>query len=222
MSWRTRACAIAGGAACAFVVAAVFLSRPPEWWRPSGRADADAVSRGETLENALVTETHRVRDPGSAWSVKLRDADVNAWLATRLPKWLAHAGTDEAPRSAVRFVDGAIEIGVEVPGLASVGIARLEPTIVGGRLQLDRSRARLGTLPLPMSAEWFLTDAVEALRGPDVPAEAKLVGQLLGGESVEPRFRLSDGRGLVLQDLWLAEGELRLEFATVGPRGEGR
>ncbi|MBL9147724.1 MAG: hypothetical protein JNM94_03435 [Phycisphaerae bacterium] len=211
---RRRAVAVTVGVAIAAGVMGYVLSRPPAWWNPPSRVDPVAVVAGEKLENACVTEVHRVRPRGESWAVRVRDDDVNAWIATRLPKWLEHSGTVDAPQAMVRFRPDRIEIGARVEGVPSVSVLRCSPRMENGRLRLDGLRTRLGDLPLPFVHGILTRELAAALESPDAPDELRALAALLAGEAAAPRFSLGDGRIVELRNIEVDEGELRLEFVT--------
>jgi len=69
---------------------AVALARmTPAWWSPTARDAAGALDTARALEQGIASETTKVRGEGvQPWSVRVRAADVNAWLGARLPQWL--------------------------------------------------------------------------------------------------------------------------------------
>jgi hypothetical protein len=211
---RRRAMAVGVGVLIAAVAMAYVLSRPPRWWNPPARSNPAAIAAGETLENATVTEVHRVRAADEPWSVRVRDSDVNAWLATRLPKWVEHAGSGDSPQAMVRFRPGSIDVAARVDGLPSVGVLRCSPRIDDGALRLDVVRARLGELPVPFLRGMLIGPLEDALRDPEAPDEVRMLATLLAGEAVTPRFSLGDGRLIELRAVEVDDGELRLEFVT--------
>ena len=52
----------------------------------------DAVARGEAFEQALAAALTRVRPAGEEWAIAIDPDDINAWLATRLAKWVERQG----------------------------------------------------------------------------------------------------------------------------------
>ncbi len=78
---------VAGVAAVAALVLRAALA-PPAWYAPPTADDAEAVRLAERVEYRLAEELQRVRPTAEPWSVRLTDAQVNAWLALRLPAWV--------------------------------------------------------------------------------------------------------------------------------------
>jgi hypothetical protein len=138
--------------------AAWMLARqPPTWWSPPAADDAGAMALAESLERRLMEEISRVRPDESPWAVRLSEAQLNAWLALRLPRWIAHAGERVRVESQVHLVDGGIEIAVrpldeaggDEPSRASIGVLRLVPELRDGALVLGIGSAGIGRLSLP-------------------------------------------------------------------------
>jgi hypothetical protein len=191
------------------LVAAIALAAMPPAERPTLPADAEA--RGAAFEQAIVAAVTKVRagDEGGGargeaeWAIAIDPADINAWLATRLPKWVAHddALAPVASASAVRLaaVDGAIAIEDRLgPFVASV---RLVPRVEAGRLALDFATPRIGRLPVPGAASGL----ARAVRS-----------QLEASEShTSVRFRLVDGRTVELREVSCSAGRIALGFATI-------
>jgi hypothetical protein len=191
--------ALVAGAA----VACVFLAAMPPAARP--RLPLDAVARGEAFEQALAAALTRVRPAGEEWAIAIDPDDINAWLATRLAKWVEHdpalAGLASARSARVASVRGALvlEDADRAPGGAVLSLP-VEPSLVDGRLRLDIGLARIGRLPVPGAAT----------------ALAALLRDGLDGLAAGPaHIRLGDGRRVELRDIACEPGELRLLFATL-------
>ncbi|MDI1288345.1 MAG: hypothetical protein PSX37_00135, partial [bacterium] len=120
------------------LVIAALAKLDPSWW-PSPSADAQATAnQAEALENAALAQASLVRnaDPDATngawfsepWSVAISESDANAWLESRLPRWLEnrYAGAEWAkPLSEVRvrFREGAVDVGARLGTAASSRIA---------------------------------------------------------------------------------------------------
>lgn len=180
----------------------------------------DAVARGEALERALAAAVTKVRDPaGETWAIAIDPADVNAWLATRLPKWIAHdpslAPFERATTVRISAADGALIVdapmGPEAIGL--VGTLRLPVALEDSpdaKLMLDIGAARIGLLPVPISdAGW---EAAGALADELARFEARYP---------ERRFRLADGRLVEVRAISCEEGRIKIRFATLPAAASG-
>jgi hypothetical protein len=200
------------------LVATLALAAMPPAERPTLPADAEA--RGAAFEQAIVAAVTKVRTGGDGgesvaapaeaeWAIAIDPADINAWLATRLPKWIAHDDTlaPLAPASAVRIaaVDGAIAIEDSLgPFVASV---RLVPRVEAGRLALDFATPRIGRLPVPGAASGLARAVRSQLEASESHASA--------------RFRLLDGRTVELREVSCEPGRLALGFATIRAESRG-
>ena len=182
---------------------------------PTGRPTLppDAVIRGEALEQALVAAVTKVRDPaGEEWAIAIDPADINAWLATRLPKWAAHDPEFEpfAAASAVRIgsEDGAVTletpIGPAALGLVATVQMPLELAEGEERLFVDIGGVRIGRLPIPLAEAGF-------------DSAGKFLDELQRLEARHPgrRFRLGDGRCIEVRAISCEEGRIKIRFATL-------
>lgn len=185
------------GAAIALVSAipiALFLAAMP----PATRASLpdDATARGEAFEQALVAALTRIRPAGEEWAIAIDPADLNAWLATRLPQWIAHdpelAALAPATTLRVAALDGTliIEDSARAPGDAVISLP-VTPSLADGRLHLDIGLARIGRLPVPLAGSALATLLRESLdRLAAGPAEIPLADRRrveLRALSCEPR-----------------------------------
>ncbi len=166
----------------------------------------DATVRGEALEQAFAAAITKVREPHSEWSIAIDPADINAWLATRLPRWIEHdpslASLTSLTTLRLASIDGALQI--EQPLQLMVGsiIAslRFTPTIENGALALEVSTPRLGRMPIPGVAS-ELTQALAS----HVRDSASLSAA---------RFRLADGRVVEVREIRCDAGQIAILFAT--------
>ena len=184
------------------------------WLNPAEPQAPENLSRGEYLENQVVTAFHKVRPPGAReWTLQLETGWINAWFATRLPLWAANRNLSWA--RSVREVNLSIEddrlrLGVRY-GLGEDGQAysvdcrpRLD---ADGRLALGELRLRAGRLPLPLGL------ASQTLAG--ITRSIPELHAILNGESIEPVARLSDGRRVRLMQLKIEGDRLVLTLETL-------
>ena len=64
----------------------------PGWYAPVDPYDPDVSTLAETVEYRVAEELTKVRADEEPWALRVRDEQVNAWLASRLPEWVAHDG----------------------------------------------------------------------------------------------------------------------------------
>lgn len=189
---------------------------------PSGRPvmPADPVARAEALERALAAEVTKVRDPaGATWAIAIDPADLNAWLATRLPKWIEHepelASFEAAVAVRIAADDGAlvVEAPVGPATLGLVGTVRLPIALddaPGARLVVDVGAARIGLLPVPLSDGGWA-------------AAGTLAEELARFERRYPdrRIRLADGRLVEVRAISCERGRIKIRFATLPAAAAG-
>jgi hypothetical protein len=202
---------------------------PPAWWSPPNRADPRVAEVGERVEQSLISHAHEIRPADEPWSIRIHEDQVNAWLATRLPKWAAHRGhgdRDNLPGLVqLHFEPGRARIGAELPSSAGAGVldVAISPTMADGRLRLSVNRVALGRVAVsgdPLAAlvnhlkQSRLMESLD-LGGEDVE---RITRAVLQGESIDPAFELQDGRIVRLLDLMVREGELVVQCRTEARR----
>ncbi len=184
----------------ALVALAAFLS--PPWWHPPASSDPERLRRAEALEQGLAAEGSRVRGAeASAWNIRILEEDANAWLALRLPRWLAHDRDLPWPADVacvqVHFrAPDLVDVGVQRGGRVEVGSFRL--SLEGGRLKVELTGGGVGRLRIPLGR---LVDPAQFL--PELAAP------------VDSEVRLVDGRRVRVEDLECLDGELRLSLRTL-------
>jgi hypothetical protein len=197
-------------AGVALAAGAVALARrPPSWWAPVERDAPGALETARALEQGIASETSRVRGPGETeWSVRVRAADVNAWLGARLPQWLEFDRSLPWPAGV-----GSVQVMVDPAGAALaadwngfVVVTRweVEPGAGGGPATLRAAGTSVGRLPVPFAAgvgAWFVPELARPL---------------------PLRARLGDGREVSVVDVEFGDGEAIVDCATAaggaGPR----
>lgn len=198
-AWRGSLLLLILGAAlaCAALAAAPPVARP--------QLPADSEARGEAFEQALAAELTKVRPAGEEWAIAIDPADINAWLATRLPKWIGHdpelAFLSAAQAVRIAAVDGQLilEDSAQEGGLAVLSLP-VELGLHDGRLALSIGMARIGRLPVPGSGS----------------ALASLLGDSLTELASGPaRIRLADRRRVELRAISCEPGRIALAFATL-------
>jgi len=232
----------AGLALCAAgtaALAALALTRAtPAWWRPIDPADPATIDAAQAVEHAVVRQLSALRPAASppatpdaswrseTWSVSLSQADANAWLAARLPRWLESrekrvlwpAGVREV---RVGFGDGVVRLGVRLAadGREQIAVAHVAPDLrADGSLWLPASWFSIGRLPVP--GAWALGGADP---GDYLPADlarlpqVRRLADVLGGAAPLVNaavIRLEDGRRVRLLRIAAREGRLELTCRT--------
>lgn len=222
-------------------------SQPPEWWHPVDPANPEVDRTARSVENAISDQMHRVRPtpPASAgttpdpaapgagtWTLVLKEAEANAWLAARLEEWLLNrhervVWPAAAGRPQVSFADGLVRLGFEVsakPGeKGRVITVSLAPTIdQAGAMWLRLDSLALGRFPLPGSTVAEAGGQLIESRLPpemkDNPDTAKFLGALSGKSPLMDRavMKLSDGRRVEIVRITPRPGVLEIECRTLG------
>lgn len=207
------------GAAAVLVLAVVFivwrlLSARPAWWNPSQPQLTENISRGEYLENQVVTAFHKVRPVESrTWTMEL-DADwINAWFATRLPLWAANRNLSWAHQVSevnVSIEDNLVRLGARYGSGNAGQVYSIEcRPVLGedGLLALNDLRLVAGRLPVPLAlAAGSLSTVTRSL--PELEAA-------LNGQAVDPVAGLSDGRRVRIRELRVADGRIAMTLETM-------
>ena len=161
---------------------AVLASMSPAWWT-SVQDVEDARAMAQRFEAGL--SRLAAGDGGEDWTVAIDAAAANAWLADRLPRWLANQGVDaeDVFESARVWIDrGVVRIGVERADEAGW------PTHVGAWCELDATdgdvRTRVGGLTVGRmgAPKSIVRDALARVllgldEGPRALAEDALAGE---------------------------------------------
>lgn len=178
----------------AAVLFAVVLAATPPVIRAS--LPSDAAARGEAFEQALAAALTKIRPAEEEWAIAIDPADLNAWLATRLPQWIAHdpdlANLAPATTLRVAAIDGTLilEDSARAQGSAVISLP-VTPRLTDGHLRLDIGVARIGRLPVPFAGSALATllrDSLDRLAAG--PAEIRLADRRrveLRALSCEPR-----------------------------------
>lgn len=244
-----RRLAVVIGSIAAFCVALMLLlvyahnltRRAPRWWNPTLVVDP---ALGEAIEMGLMRHLSAIRQPdptlkpgepwrSEAWSVSLTEEDANAWLNSRLPKWMMNRGKPvpwpvEIASLQAKFEDGTVRLGVQILDntesvIAGVSIA---PEIrEDGSLWLRSSGLDIGSLPAPAwaigTARSAYSDSIpEAIR--QLPETEAFFGALAGSNAIFPNatIKLDGGRRVRVLSITSKNGRVDLKFRTefVGKR----
>lgn len=195
----------------------------PRWWSEvslvseaaRGPAGAEAAQR---LENAITTELHRGRRGGESWEFTLHESQANAWIAHRLPRWLAHrdpAVVKELPEVRVRFEPGRVLLGAQ-QGDRVVGCALQVGLDDRGALRAKMRDARVGRAPLPGSLARSVARDAMPQRLREDPDAVRILEAVLTGTPTEERvtLRLEDGRRVRIVGVRVESGTLTIGCVT--------
>lgn len=201
---------------------AVLATRTPSWWVPPAADDPEVRALGERVEQRLVEEATRIRDGGGEWAIRLTEEQANAWLAGRLPQWLAHADGQSgasAPVAQVHFETDRMVVAIAPFDGTVVASSAFQPTVTEGMLSVADLGGGVGSLRLPFfgAAKGRLLELLAAAVADASESESDHFASLLrafGGDPVAARVDLGDGRTLELLDLEIADGEIRIAART--------
>lgn len=204
-------------------------NQTPEWWSPVNASDPKVDETARAVENGISNRLHQARPApqGKApepFTLSIKSADANAWLAARLREWLANRSEKiqwpaTASEPQVVFEDNLIRLGFDAsdgtPGgahrVVSVGLV---PSVDDRGLWLQMKTFSIGRLNLPGST---VVDAGGSLLESKLPPEmrsnadtANFIGALSGSRPLtsDAVMKLSDGRkvrivSIVARDGWL-------------------
>jgi len=218
------------------VLCAVLVGWTPGWWRTIDANDPAVAAAGADLENAVASELSRVR-PGAAagspasargwrsdeWTVEIGVDEANAWLNTRMRKWLTNRGAsmpDEVRQIEVAFAAGEVRIGAVVAaGDSARVVSALGRPFVDedGGLWVRGTRLFAGRLRLPISwiaagqgPEWLSGELRKA------PGFAATLDALAGKAplAAAPVIALGDGRVVRVVGIKAAPGLLLVTCRT--------
>ncbi|MHC4786327.1 MAG: hypothetical protein ACYTE6_10210 [Planctomycetota bacterium] len=199
-------------------------SMAPAWWSPPDPDDEQTTQLAERVEYRLAEETHKVRAEPSPWWIEIRQDQINAWLAARLPAWIAHTHGIQWPAGfglpQVSLEPGAVRVGLDLETEAGTRyvVAHLAPDIVDGELALTLDGISVGRLWLPGSSVGTVMDRLrhtEAGQFLDDPRLETLLEILDGDRRIDPTLTLSDGRRVRVLDVRCRSDALLLQAQTI-------
>lgn len=198
-------------------VAAGFWSArtPPAWFKPPAPTEASR-ERGWTVERRLAEEFSRIRAEQPTWSLRVREEDLNLWLAERLRPWVEHRGAwpESVGRVQVRLAKGRVSLAVELTDLDSVAVLEATPVASkeDGSVTLRWTSAGFGRLRLPWPDARVRGAVLDRVTGgrEDLAAFA----EVLEGLTIPGAIDLGDGRRVSLLDAEVGEGEAILDLVT--------
>ncbi|MHC4990443.1 MAG: hypothetical protein ACYTGC_05630 [Planctomycetota bacterium] len=199
----------------------------PSWWAPLDPQDQQTARLAERVEYRLAEEAHKVRADPKPWWLEIKQEQINAWLAARLPEWVAHAHGIQWPAEVglpqVDVGQDTVRLGLDIE--TDVGtryvVAHLRPSIADGELSLALNGISFGRLWIPGSSVATAMERLadtEAGRFLDDPGVKALIGLLEGDQRLDPTLTLSDGRRVQVLDLRCNRGALLLKAETVAQK----
>jgi hypothetical protein len=197
--------------------------KPPVWYQPPQADSPKVLKQADDFEYNLLAQAQRIRPVTEQWALAVSQADLNAWLASRLPQWLEQQQGVEWPEDLkppqVRL-DGenlhlAIDAGPKTGG--RVFTLTINPQMRDDRLWLDLQGVSAGRLPVRGAPAQVVIELIRSLApGGEHDGTEAIACILAGRQGVDPTMELSDGRRIRLRKLTLRGGSLTLENRTLG------
>ena len=193
----------------------------PVWWSPP-QNDGDVEAYADRVEYRMMEEAQRIRDQREVWQLRIREEQINAWLATRLPKWVAHHHDLDWPEEIGRL---QLHIGEERSSLAIEYFERDKPRVLvaHGRMYLDDGalcvvieQVDLGRMPLPGRTIARVLERLESV-APDFLNSNQVrdvIDLVQDGSCADPGLSLADGRRVKLLELKPEDGSVVLTCRT--------
>jgi len=201
---------------------------PPTWYDPP--ADTQKTrDLADRTEYRLVEEAQKIRPPDEQWTVRIREHQLNAWLATRLPQWIDRNVDNDWPDQLgtpqVRLTDAGIDVAIELitqhNGDAHSEhrfiIARLQPEVRRDQLSIRVTRVGAGRLLLPGDPARHVDNVIDRLNRDDqLSAEvAAFVNDLTGdGRQLDRDIDLADDRFVRIVAVQLRRGFMDVTLRT--------
>ncbi len=198
----------------------------PAWYAPPNPHDQTVIALADTVEYRLVEEVQKLRPAqDNRWTLRVRQQQINAWLAARLPKWIAHEHGSEWPSKL-----GTPQVRIEADGLSvalpviegggqRIFVARIIPQLADGQLKVQVERIAVGRIGLrgESIANLLAMLADHAPQLMDDPQVRSIIDALEQRDSIKPEFELSDGRRIQLLNMRLADGWIDFDVVTLPP-----
>ncbi len=195
----------------------------PAWWSDVAPDHRQTAALADRVEYRLAEEAHRIRPGDDSWRLRITEDQVNAWLSSRLPAWLAHAQDLQWPPQLgtpqVHFVDGAVHVGLDYSddGRRRYLVATLQPRVVAGRLALVLHGVAFGRLAVPGGSVRTLIETYRDVvpeRFLQDPSVQRIIDLLIDEQRIDPVVTLSDGRRVRLLEIRPRRGDVILRCRT--------
>ncbi|MEC9373100.1 MAG: hypothetical protein VYC34_04620 [Planctomycetota bacterium] len=199
------------------------IREAPRWWRSVDTSDTATLELGEKVEHAMLHTFSKRRPEGVAWSVAISANEANAWLNTRLPRWVTNRGLgwpESLDQIQAQFNDDKISLGFRIltdDGGQQIVAATVAPMVDDrGSLWLTIDRALAGRLDLPRN--WTIARLREWLPEQMMKRESteRVVNALAGDAPllVDAAIKLDDARQVRILDIRAKDGGLLITCVT--------
>ena len=196
----------------------------PHWYEPPNPTDEKVLELADRVEFRLLEEFQKIRPDPEPWKLRVRENQLNAWLATKLQDWIAHKENliwpEDLDMPQIRFEPDGISLAVAVESLgpSKIIVTRMMPRFEGGELLVTVNRFSLGRLNIPgKPAERIagLIDEYASSAEIDDPVAFLFLRMLRGDEHIDPVLNLADSRRVRLTNLELENGSVILTAKTL-------
>ena len=197
---------------------------PPHWYQPPLAGDMQALELADRVEFRLLEEFQKIRPDPEPWKLRVREEQLNAWLATKLQDWIAHQENliwpEDLDMPQIRFEPEGISLAVAVESLgpSKIIVTRIMPRFEGEELRVTVNRFSLGRLNIPgkpVERIASLIDEYIASAEIDDPVAFLFLRMLRGDEQIDPVLDLADSRRVRLTNLELENGSIILTAKTL-------
>jgi hypothetical protein len=184
----------------------------PAWFTPPEATEARR-ERAWQVEQRFAEEFSKVRAEAPLWALRVRESDLNTWLADRLRPWAEHRGSwpEQLGDVQVHLSPDTVVLGVELRDLDTVAFLEGVPEEgEDGSIALRWTAAGIGRLRIPWPERRVRAAILGRLRG----GELADLEALLDGVSVPGAIGLPDGRVVSVLGGEIGDGEAVLELVT--------
>lgn len=201
-----------------------FMRMPPTWYHPPDPSEEKVAELADLVEYRLLEEFQKIRPEPEPWKLRIREDQINAWLATKLRGWVAHnedlTWPDDLDMPQIRFEPEGISLALamEALGPSKIVVMRIKPQFVDGNLLANVNRFSVGRLNLPgapMERVVAMIDRYLESDAGDDPAAQLLMRMFRGEEQIDPVLELADRRRVRLMNIELDEGSLVMTARTL-------
>ncbi|MCH7545000.1 MAG: hypothetical protein IID30_01180 [Planctomycetes bacterium] len=196
----------------------------PHWYEPPNPTDEKVLELADRVEFRLLEEFQKIRPDPEPWKLRVRENQLNAWLATKLQDWIAHKENliwpEDLDMPQIRFEPDGISLAVAVESLgpSKIIVTRMMPRFEGGELLVTVNRFSLGRLNIPgkpVERIAGLIDEYASSAEIDDPVAFLFLRMLRGDEHIDPVLDLADSRRVRLTNLELENGSVILTAKTL-------
>lgn len=200
----------------------------PAWYNPPDASREEIVVFADRVEYRLVEEMQKIRPVEDSWRLRIREEQVNAWLATRLSRWMRHDANVEWPASLgtpqVLFREQDLSLAIPL-GTGDDGterhiiVASVRPEVVDGGLEAKLTSVGMGRITLPGSPVHRLASLIDKHLVEEDERFHSLVQTALdvlaGDELLDPIIRLADDRCVEMLEIRLEQGAFVVTARTL-------